>query len=250
MSQALFNLARPIVFALHARPLNQVRREYGLPSLGADLRAVYTDADQTLYADIPEFVPTAPLPPHHGGLGPILWSPEIQLPDWWARLPEDRPILYVALGSSGENERALPVILQGLAELPVTVIAATAGQPLGIAPPKNAWVTDFLPGVAAAARSHLVICNGGSLATQQALAAGVPVIGVVSNMDQHLNMLCLERAGVGMRLRVGRLTAEQVQTAAQRLLDDPNCRQAAGWWRQVIGKWDTGRVFVEKLVWV
>jgi UDP:flavonoid glycosyltransferase YjiC (YdhE family) len=176
-----------------------------------------------------------------------LWSPEIQPPDWWEALPEDRSIVYVALGSSGENVRALPVILQGLADLPVTVIAATAGQPLGSAPPKNAWVTDFLPGVAAAARSQLVICNGGSLATQQALAAGVPVLGVVSNMDQHLNMLCLERAGVGQRLRVGRLTTEQVRTAARRLLDEASCHEAAGRWRQVIGKWDTGRVFVEKL---
>ncbi|HRY15678.1 MAG TPA: glycosyl transferase family 1, partial [Candidatus Competibacteraceae bacterium] len=65
LSQSLFNLARPLVFALHTLPLNRVRREYGLPSLGYDLRTVYTDADQTLYADIPEFIPTAPLPPHH-----------------------------------------------------------------------------------------------------------------------------------------------------------------------------------------
>ena len=197
--------------------------------------------------DIPEFVPTAPLPPHHQWLGPVLWSPAVAPPDWWETLPEDRPIVYVALGSSGENERALPVILQGLADLPVTVIAATAGQPLGSAPPKNAWVTEFLPGVEAAARSQLVICNGGSLATQQALAAGVPVLGVVSNLDQHLNMLCLERAGVGQRLRVGRLTAEPVRTAARRLLDDTGFHAAAGRWRSVIGQWDTGQIFAARI---
>lgn len=245
LSQALFNLARPVVFAVHAMPLNRVRREYGLSSLGYDLRAVYTDADQTLYADIPEFIPTTPLPPHHHWLGPVLWSPAMEPPEWWETLPGDRPIIYVALGSSGENVRALPVILRGLAELPVTVIAATAGQPLGIEPPKNAWVANFLPGVAAAARSQLVICNGGSLATQQALAAGAPVLGVVSNLDQHLNMLCLERAGVGARLRVGPLTAEQVRTAAQRWLEDAGGRQAASRWRQVIHSWDTGRAFAE-----
>jgi UDP:flavonoid glycosyltransferase YjiC (YdhE family) len=203
LSQALFNLARPLVFSLHTRPLNRVRREYGLPRLGYDLRTAYTDADQTLYADIPEFIPTASLPSHHHWLGPVLWSPAVEPPDWWEALPADRPIVYVALGSSGENVRALPVILQGLANLPVTVIAATAGQASGIAPPKNAWVASFLPDVAAAARSQLVICNGGSLATQQALAAGVPVIGVVSNLDQHLNMLCLERAGEGAAVAGG-----------------------------------------------
>jgi UDP:flavonoid glycosyltransferase YjiC (YdhE family) len=248
LSQALFNLARPVVFAVHARPLNRVRREYGLPSLGADLPTVYTDADQTLYADIPEFIPTTPLPPHHHWLGPVLWSPAMELPEWWETLPSDRPIIYVALGSSGENVRALPIILQGLAELPVTVIATTAGQPLKMELPANAYVADFLPGMAAAARSQLVICNGGSLATQQALAAGAPVLGIASNMDQHLNMLCLERAGVGRRLRVGRLTAEQVRTAAQRWLEDTGGRLAASRLRQVIRSWDTARVFVEKLV--
>lgn len=167
---------------------------------------------------------------------------------WWNALPKDRPIVYVALGSSGENERALPLILQGLAELPVTVIAATAGHPLGSEPPKNAYVADFLPGVEAAVRSQLVVCNGGSLATQQALAAGVPVLGVVSNMDQHLNMLCLERARVGMRLRVGWLTTEAVTMVVRRLLDDADCREAASRLRQVISQWDTGRIFVGKLV--
>jgi hypothetical protein len=96
-------------------------------------------------------------------------------------------------------------------------------------------------------RSQLVICNGGSLATQQALAAGVPVLGVVSNLDPHLNMLCLERAGVGQRPRVGRLTAEPVRTAARRLLDDAGCHEAAGRLRSVIGQWDTGQIFAARI---
>lgn len=210
LAQRLFDLVRPAVFALHARPLNQVRREYGLASLGIDLRCVYTDADQVLYADIPELVPMAPLPANHHWLGPIVWSPNVPKPDWWDDLPTDRPIVYVALGSSGQNERILPIILQGLADLPVTVMAATFGRGLPIAPPGNAYLADFLPGTEAAARSELVICNGGSLATHQALVAGVPVIGVVSNMDQHLNMLGLEGKGVGMRLRAGQLTRRQL----------------------------------------
>src|SRR5262249_35172548 len=41
-ARLLFRLARPAAFAVHARPLNRVRREYGLPSLGRDLRRVYT----------------------------------------------------------------------------------------------------------------------------------------------------------------------------------------------------------------
>ena len=247
LSQRLFNLVRPAVFALHCRPLNRVRREYGLPSLGHDLRAVYSHADQTLYADIPEFVPTDPLPPHHGWLGPILWSPEVEPPLWWATLPEDRPVVYVALGSSGENVRALPLILQGLADLPVTVIAATAGGALSGAAPNNAYIADFLPGMEAAARAALVICNGGSLATQQALAAGVPVLGVVGNMDQHLNMLCMEQHGLGLRLRVGQVTAAAVADAARDLLEERRFRDNAGRWLDRVRWHDTGQVFMARV---
>ena len=54
--------------------LNRVRKEYGLPGLGPDLRRIYTEADRTLYADVPELVPTFDRPAHHHYLGPILWS--------------------------------------------------------------------------------------------------------------------------------------------------------------------------------
>ncbi|MDQ2696718.1 MAG: glycosyl transferase family 1, partial [Pseudomonadota bacterium] len=75
VAQALFTVARPAVFALHTLPMNRLCRRHGLPPLGLDLRTVYTQADQVLYADIPNLVPTAPLPPNHHWLGPVLWSP-------------------------------------------------------------------------------------------------------------------------------------------------------------------------------
>ncbi|MDQ2694270.1 MAG: glycosyl transferase family 1, partial [Pseudomonadota bacterium] len=198
---------------------------------------------QVLYADIPGLVPTAPLPPNHHWLGPILWSPAVALPCWWEGLAADRPLIYVTLGSSGEGDRLLPIVFRALAELPVTVIAATAGRPLPAAVADNVRVADYLPGTEAAARSTLVICNGGSPTTQQALAAGVPVVGIAGNMDQHLNMLCLEDAGAGIRLRAGRLTADGLRAAVQRLLDDPAWRASAARLRRVIQDHDTGQAF-------
>ena len=247
ISQAVFTLIRPLAFAYHTLPLNRVRRDYGLPSLGYDLREIYTHADQTLYADISNLAPTAPLPPHHHWLGPILWSPAVEPPEWWSALPGDQPVIYVTLGSSGEGDRLLPIVLQGLAGLPVTVIAATAGRSVPAQAPANAYISAFLPGTEAAARSALVICNGGSLTTQQALAAGVPVIGIAGNMDQHLNMLCLERAGAGVRLRAGRLTAERVRAAAERLLRDSGYREGAGRLMRRMQAWDTGKVFITRV---
>ena len=104
LGQLAFTLARPLAFALHARPLNTVRREHGLPALGHDLRHSYTWGDHTLYADIPELFTTQALPPNHHFLGPILWSPTVPEPEWWSALPSERPIVYVTLGSSGRSD--------------------------------------------------------------------------------------------------------------------------------------------------
>ncbi|KAA1250518.1 glycosyltransferase [Mycobacterium simiae] len=222
----LFRLYRPLIFALYCLPLNRVRRKHGLPSLGWDLCSVFTDGDYSLYADVPELVPTASMPANHQFLGPVLWSPVGAPPAWWDTLPMDRPIIYVTLGSSG-GRNLLQVVLNALADLPVTVIAATADRSDMTHVPANAFVTDFLPGEAAAARSAVVVCNGGSLTTQQALVAGVPVIGLASNMDQHLNMEAIERAGAGLLLRTERLDSQSMAQAVTQALGRSDYRQAA-----------------------
>jgi UDP:flavonoid glycosyltransferase YjiC (YdhE family) len=219
-AQALFDLVRPVAFAVHAAPLNRLRKRHGLPSLGLDLRRTYTCADHTLYADIPELVPTYRLPAHHHYLGPVLWSPQNERPAWWEAVKEDRRVVYVTLGSSGPAA-LLPAVLEALAGLPVTVIAATAGRPLPARPPANAYVAAFLPGTEAAARSSLVVCNGGSLTAYQALAAGVPVLGLPVNLDQYLNMSYVAAAGAGALLRSDEARAEAIRRAAERLLDAP-----------------------------
>ena len=147
IAQGLFQLARPFAFAYHTLPLNRVRREYGLPSLGLDLLRIYTEADHTLYADVPEMAPTFSRPDNHHYLGPILWSPPVELPAWWQDVPRDRPVVYVNLGSSGRSE-LLPIVLDALADLPVFVVAATLGR----SPPHrcqdNVRLASYLPGEA------------------------------------------------------------------------------------------------------
>lgn len=239
LADTLFNLVRPLAFALHSRPLNQVRRAYRMPSLGRDLRRIYTDADYVLYADIPEMFPPSDLPASHSYLGPVLWSPPVALPAWWDGLSGLRDIVYVTLGSSGQGA-LLPRVLQALAPLPVTVIAATAGNAdVGVVP-DNALVADYLPGELAAARARLVICNGGSPTSQQALAAGVPVLGIAGNLDQYLNMDGVLRAGAGALLRSDRLAEGSLRETALQLLSHPEPRAAASRVAQQFQRYDAG----------
>lgn len=218
LARSLFRALRPVGFAMHTRPLNVVLRENNLPGIGGDIRVMYTFGDYTAYADIPELAPTYDAPTTHRHIGAVLWSPDVPTPTWWRDLPVDRPIVYATLGSSGEED-ALALVLEALADLPATVIAATAGRARIPRPPANARVADFVPGTLAAARASLVICNGGSPTTYQALAAGVPVLGLPgTNMDQHLNMEGVRRAGAGETLGAGRLTAAGIRGLATRIL--------------------------------
>jgi UDP:flavonoid glycosyltransferase YjiC (YdhE family) len=242
VANALFRMARPIAFGVHTLPLNSVRRKAGLPSLGFDLNRVYTDADYTLYADVPELFPPSELPDNHRFIGPVLWSPPLPLPDWWGQLPADRPLVYLTLGSSGQGE-LLPAALQALAGLPITVVAATAGKIAVQEVPANAHVVDFLPGEEAARRASLVICNGGSPTSQQALVAGVPVIGIASNLDQFLNMQGVAGAGAGALLRADRFRAAGLTDTVKAMLGNQDAAGAARRLAATFGNYDASVQF-------
>jgi len=245
LARIAFRATRRIAFAIHCLPMHRLRRHYGLPSLGFELGRVYTDADWTLFADVPELVPMPRLPA--GGraryLGPVQWSPSLPLPDWWDRVPGDRPLVYVTLGSSGASS-ALATIVDALAEAPCTVLVASAGASLP-ATAANVRVAAYLPGDAAAARARLVVCNGGSPTAHQALAAGVPVLGIASNLDQFLNMHYVVKAGAGECLRADSLDRRAVRAAAERLLADPAARAAAARLAAAFARYDAGRILTQ-----
>lgn len=226
LAQLLFDRVRPLVFGAHSRPLNKVRREHGLPSLGADLRRVYTDADITLYADISGMVDTPNLPPHHRFIGAIPWQPPLSPPTWWEIPKDDRPQIFVTLGSSGRATR-LPTVLEALADLPIYVIAASAGRIMTGKVPENAQIAEYVPGLEAAARAAVVVCNGGSPTTQQALINGVPILGICSNLDQYLNMQAVQRQGAGLLLRGDDSPMEKIRASVKRLLSEQGFRQQA-----------------------
>ncbi len=217
VGQALFTLARPLAFAAHCWPMHRLRRHYGLPGLGFDLRRVYSHGDFTLYADLPDLYVTRELPDNHRFIGPVLFSTRGALPDWWESLPVDRPAVYVTPGSSGSSAM-LPTILDALGDMDLSVMLATAGAELTTPVPDNIYTAAFLPGAAAAARADLVVCNGGSPTTHQALACGKPVLGIAGNMDQFLNMQTLARAGAGLCLRADSLSPSRLRAGMQTML--------------------------------
>jgi UDP:flavonoid glycosyltransferase YjiC (YdhE family) len=234
-AEKYFPQALPKVFGHFAAPLNQLRKRHNLPEFPS-LSEQLCFGDSVLYPDVPELCPLSPdAPASHHFLGAVQWSPRVGAP----RLEGDPalPLVYVTLGSSGDVA-ALPTVLAGLDGLPIRGVLATAGRGAPTRVPSNFQVTDFVPGELLAAQALFVVTNGGSSTGYQALAAGVPVLGIPSNLDQYLAMQAITRAGAGVALRSGGLTRDQVRQAAIRLLDAPAQKRAAEGLAKVFSAWN------------
>lgn len=244
--QRLFDLGTPAFAAWHARAYRRLYRRFGLPDGPRDIRDMYTRGATVCYADIAELVPLRRLPDGHRFLGPIPWSPDTPQPPPPDDHRNDRPLIYVTLGSSGDA-KLLPTVLEGLSDLPVRVLAATAGAQPPQRTPAHAQVVRWLPGDQITAQAAVVIGNGGSPTTYQGLRAGAPVIGICGNLDQYLNMSLVEQSGAGVLLRSGRLSAPLVADTVRRVLADRPMRQRAGELATAIAGYHTANIFQEAI---
>ena len=119
------------------------------------------------------------------------------------------------------------MIIEALQGLDVdSVIAVGEGNTLRITA-KNMLVARYLPGDQVAGMASVVICNGGSPTSHQALGKGCPVLGIPSNLDQLLNMQCVERVGAGLSIRADALSVKGLQSALVALLEDASYSEAA-----------------------
>lgn len=225
LARRLFDAVSPLAMRLHTLPLERLRARFGLPALGHDLQRCYTDADLRLFANFPALFPEVATDAGAAFLGPLAWSPPAR--ETLALARPGKPLVYVTMGSSGDV-RALATIVATLEQCGCDAVVSTAGKPVPAALAASAArVFDFLPGDQASAQARLVICNGGSPTTNQALAHGTPVLGVAVNMDQFLNMQAIEAFGAGLLVRGDRVSPTAIARAVARLLgEDSFARQA------------------------
>lgn len=219
LTEFLFRRIAPLAFRLHALPLERLRAKYGLPSLGYDLRHCYTDADLRLFANFPALFPNVKKHPRADFIGPITWSPafdgELEF------LAGDEPLTYVTMGSSG-NPHIIEKIVPLLEQLGNRIVITTAGKSMPFAPKlPTTRIFDFLPGSLVCQHASLVICNGGSPTTNQALSCGVPVLGIAQNMDQFLNMEAITTFGAGLLIRADRAKPSRLKDAIEMLTLNP-----------------------------
>ena len=181
-----------------------------------------------LVATFPQLeYPRASPPTGAHTVGPLLWEPpssDVELP------PGDDPLVLLAPSTSQDAEhRLLRAALEGLATLPVRVLASTnrglADPPLP-APP-NARLVDWLPYSRTMPRCDLVVCHGGHGTLARALVCGCAVVIVPAAGDMNENAARVDWAGVGVRLprRLG--NARGLRLAVGRALARPSLSERA-----------------------
>lgn len=208
LTRRVFNLAVPRALAAHARGFNVVKRAYRLPE-APDVRWIYADGDIVAYADLPGVAPVSGQPDSHVYVGPLTWSPDVPLPEWWPDVPRDKPVAYVTMGSTG-NPALLPVVTRELAARGFASIVATAARAVPITDVLDCFTSIYLPGAHACRSAKLVVCNGGSATVYQALMQGRPVFGLPTNLDQALTMEGIARIGAGLAIDPTRQCARAI----------------------------------------
>jgi UDP:flavonoid glycosyltransferase YjiC (YdhE family) len=216
--------------------VNKVLADYGLPPIGK-LEELNV-GDLTLVVGMPE---TDPLPEHADVtyVGPLLWQqPGAKLPQWISELDRDKPLIWLYSGNprySGRKDFDSIVVLHAciaaLANEPVQVVVTTGHHPLpeDVLPlPANFRHESFVPGLAMAERSDLLIHHGGYGSCQTGLYAGKPAVIVPTYSERESNARRIAALGAGAFVPVETVSGEkhvdvdELRAAVDRVLTDPS----------------------------
>ncbi|WP_243896145.1 glycosyltransferase [Actinomyces bowdenii] len=172
------------------RSFYQVAADHGV-DLARNVAAALT-ADLNLIASAPHLLPQhLEMPAGHRVVGPIFARLPGPVPPLVARLADgDQPVVYFAIGSSGNRDLALSV-LRGLGQAPCQVVAPVRNylheeDLTGL--PANVHVTDWLPADRLGGAIDLAITHGGEGTVQTSCTQGWPFIGIPLQFEQRFNV--------------------------------------------------------------
>jgi UDP:flavonoid glycosyltransferase YjiC (YdhE family) len=223
--------------------LNRVMARYGLPAIRKFEELSL--GDLTLVVGAPQ---TDPLPAdaHPVYIGPVLWErPGQELPDELARRNGGKPLIWVYSGNpryfgGGFSPFDSLVVIQASAEALAgedAQVVLTTGHhalPGEVLPlPSNFRHEPFLPGLAMARRSDLLIHHGGYGSCQTGLVAGTPAVILPTYSERESNARRIAALGAGEMVKVenrsGRksVDANELRAAVRRVLADPSYAQNA-----------------------
>jgi UDP:flavonoid glycosyltransferase YjiC (YdhE family) len=158
---------------------------------------------------------------------PLFPSPPGATPPAWLSELLPRPLVYVTLGTVFNDVATFRTLLDGLAELDVTVVMTVGrgNDPRALAPlPANAIVEQYVPQEFVLPHASAVVAHGGSGSILATFARGLPTLLVPQGADQFDNARHCAELGAGLVLMPGDVTTETVRDAVEILLADTSYR--------------------------
>ena len=235
--------------------LNRTRARLGLTPIEHPHGGI--SRDLALIATFPQLEYPRTWPPGAHVVGPLIWepdSPEIPLP------PGDDPLVLIAPSTSQDpSQRLVRAALEGLAGLPVRVLATlnrrAPGATAPIKPPRprrggrrarhggrrdgplpapaNATVVEWLSYARTMPHCDLVVCHVGHGTLARALVSGAPVLACPIAGDMAENAARLDWSGAGVRLPRRFISPRPLRLAVERILEDASiparAQQLARW---------------------
>ena len=223
--------------------MNQVLPEFGVHPIR--MTEELCVGDLTLVIGIPETDPL-PVTANVTYSGPILWQrPEAELPGWVNDLSNEKPVIwlytgnpsYGRLGSWADSAIVLELSIDALAEEDVQVVVTTGHHALPrklSKLPSNFHYEPYLPGIAMAERSDLLIHHGGYGSCQTGLYTGTPAVIIPTFSERESNARRVAAVGAGefvsladRDMRSKRELVTEVQSKVRRVLSESSyARQA------------------------
>jgi UDP:flavonoid glycosyltransferase YjiC (YdhE family) len=177
--------------------VNQVLKKYRLQPIG-QVEELFV-GDLTLLVGIPDLDPL-PDSAEVTYIGPILWQKEdAKLPDWIYHLNENQPIVWVYPGnlqyapggkSAFDSQIVLDASIDAFADQDLQVVVTTGLHKLPKRYqnlPANFWHAPYLPGLAMAEVSDLLIHHGGYGSCQTGLFSGTPALVIPTFSERESN---------------------------------------------------------------
>ncbi len=217
--------------------MNKVLAENGLPPIST--LSELCVGDLTLVVGMPE---TDPLPATADVtyVGPILWQkPGATLPDWIKSLGREKPLIWVYSGnprysSKSETLDSMVVVracIAALANEDMHIVLTTGHHPLPkeVLPlPANFRHEPYVPGLAMAERSDVLIHHGGYGSCQTGLCMGKPAVIIPTYAERESNARRIAALGAGALVPVEhargkkQVRVEALREAIRRMLTDPS----------------------------
>ena len=171
---------------------------------------------------------TRTFPSNYSFIGAAVGLPRPVIPFPWNKLRSDLPKLFFSLGTvnADKGHRLYKELVGALREEPIQVIVVAPDQSF-LNPPDHFIVQSRVPQLELLKHVDAVFCHAGHNTTIEALSEGLPLIMTPIKDDQPIVAQQVVEAGAGIRLPFGRVKANKIKKAVQRILNEPAFRLAA-----------------------